>query len=86
MKKKRLIEILYEHTDTPYHGDQILMGLNVMHKYYGDEKLLRGSVTDLVFAMKAKELCKKGLTDDDARLLRDARWDVNEYGVMIHSV
>lgn len=87
MKKKELIDILYEHSEGIFAGDQILQGLKVMSKYFpAHEKLLRGAGRDEVYAMKAKKLCKAGLTIEDAEMLRDCCWDVNEYGVLVHSL
>ena len=85
MKKKKLKRILYETPSTTL-GDNILIGLNVIQKYFPEKKIVKSCCNSILCTKLAKELCKAGLTIEDAIILRDTGWDINEYGVICHPV
>lgn len=85
MKKRELTSILDERRN-PMSGDPILAGLLVMQEYFPGERVLMGATQYEVYSMRAASLRKRGLTREHAEILRDAGWEVNEYGVLVHSV
>ena len=85
MKKKELKSILYQSPERTI-GDNILIGLNIIQKYYPERKIVRSCVDSILCTIIAKELCKSGLTIEDAEILRDSGWDISEHGVLCHEV
>ena len=85
MKKKELKQILYESPDRNV-GDNILLGLNVIQKYFPERKIVRSCVDSTLYTVIAKQLCKEGLTHEDANVLRDSGWDISEHGILCHEV
>ena len=85
MKKKELKRILYEPAGSTV-GDNILLGLNVIQKYFPERKIVRACIDSMICTIVAKELCRAGLTQEDAEVLRDSMWDINKHGVLCHEV
>jgi hypothetical protein len=85
MKKKELKRILYEPASSTI-GDNVLIGLTVIQKYFPEKRIVRGCSDSTLCSVREKELRKAGLTEEDARILRDSGWDVSSHGVLCHEV
>lgn len=78
MTPERLEEILEEDSMGEWLGDNALHGLNIIAKYFSVRKeILVGADHDVIYSVGIDELAAAGITEEDAKKLRELNWMVD---------
>lgn len=75
MTEEKLLEILKADNTGSWTGDNAFKGLKIIAKYFDDETtILCAGEHDIIYSVSLSDLCKAGITEEDAIELRKLNW------------
>lgn len=73
-----LEEIFKEDNDIDWKGDNALIGLNIISKYFPNKTVLQGADHDIIYSVDIYEIVEAKLTTVDAIKLRNLNWMIQD--------
>lgn len=77
MDRDKFNEIFDGDSFVTWEGDNALRGLKIIEKYLPG-KGVEGAGHDIIYSVDADELIEAGITEEDAKSLRDINWMIND--------
>lgn len=80
LERAKFEEIMEGDSLVVWEGDNGLIGLNIIAKYFPSKKtdILCGADHDIIYSVGVKELLDGGITEEDAKALRDINWMIQD--------
>jgi hypothetical protein len=78
MTEERLKEIFESDDTVSWEGDNALLGLNIIAKYFPNKTVLQAAEHDVIYSVYTHEIVEACITEEDAIKLRSLNWMIDE--------
>lgn len=80
MLEERFLELMeIDSSDDTWDGDNVLIGLNLIAKYFDkNTTILKSSDYETIYSVSVKDLINSGITEEDTEKLRKLNWMIQD--------